>query len=232
MMNLDVLRELDKSLLLTFNGGNNLFLDYFILTVTSAYTWIPLYASLLYLVIKNNENWQKIMLIVGMMALGLLIVNGVNIGIVKPFIARPRPLNNPDLQGLVMTVNYYKANGYSFFSSHTANAFVISIFFCLLVRDRVFSFVMISWSLIVSLTRPYLGVHYPSDVFVGMIFGSSVAILIYFLYLRIYIRFSEKLHYISTRYTRTGYNFADIDVVICVLILTFIYATFRAVLSI
>ena len=92
MMNLDVLRELDKSLLLTFNGGNNLFLDYFILTVTSAYTWIPLYASLLYLVIKNNENWQKIMLIVGMMALGLLIVNGVNIGIVKPFIARPRPL--------------------------------------------------------------------------------------------------------------------------------------------
>ena len=32
----------------------------------------------------------------------------------------------------------------------------------------------------VSLTRPYLGVHYPSDVFVGMIFGSSVAVFIYF----------------------------------------------------
>ena len=217
-MNLDALQTFDKSILLAFNGGENIFLDSFVLTLTSAYTWIPLYASLLYLVIKNNENWQKIMLIIGTVALGLFIVNGTNLGIVKPLIARARPLNSPDLQGIVVSVNHYVADGYSFFS--------------LLVRDRIFSILMIVWSIIVSLTRPYLGVHYPSDVLVGMIFGSSVAVLIYFLYLRMYIRFSDKLHYISTKYTRTGYSFADIDVVICVLILSFIYAAFRAVLSI
>ncbi|WP_449028073.1 phosphatase PAP2 family protein [Prevotella jejuni] len=231
-MNLDALQTFDKSILLAFNGGGNIFLDSFVLTLTSAYTWIPLYASLLYLVIKNNENWQKIMLIIGTVALGLFIVNGTNLGIVKPLIARARPLNSPDLQGIVVSVNHYVADGYSFFSSHTANAFVFAVFFSLLVRDRTFSILMIVWSIIVSLTRPYLGVHYPSDVLVGMIFGSSVAVLIYFLYLRMYIRFSDKLHYISTKYTRTGYSFADIDVVICVLILSFIYAAFRAVLSI
>ena len=59
-MNLDALQTFDKSILLAFNGGENIFLDSFVLTLTSAYTWIPLYASLLYLVIKNNENWQKI----------------------------------------------------------------------------------------------------------------------------------------------------------------------------
>lgn len=231
-MNLDALQTFDKSILLAFNGGENIFLDSFVLTLTSAYTWIPLYASLLYLVIKNNENWQKIILIIGTVALGLFIVNGTNLGIVKPLIARARPLNSPDLQGIVVSVNHYVADGYSFFSSHTVNAFVLAVFFSLLVRDRIFSILMIVWSIIVSLTRPYLGVHYPSDVLVGMIFGSSVAVLIYFLYLRMYIRFSDKLHYISTKYTRTGYSFADIDVVICVLILSFIYAAFRAVLSI
>ncbi|MEZ7674811.1 phosphatase PAP2 family protein [Prevotella sp. 20925_1_30] len=231
-MSFEALHTIDKCVLLTLNGSNNLFLDNLVVTLTSAYTWILLYGALLYLVIKNNENWWKIMLIVGTIGIGLLIVDGVNLGIVKPLVARPRPLNNPDLQGIVVAVNHYMADGYSFFSSHTANAFVISVFFCLLVRDRIFSILMIAWSIMVSLTRPYLGVHYPSDVFVGMIFGSSVAVFIYFLYLRIYIRFSDKLHYISTKYTRTGYSFADIDVVISVLILSFIYAAFRAVLSI
>ena len=89
-------------------------------------------------------------------------------------------LNSPDLQGIVVSVNHYVADGYSFFSSHTANAFVLAVFFSLLVRDRIFSILMIVWSIIVSLTRPYLGVHYPSDVLVGMIFGSSVAVLILF----------------------------------------------------
>ena len=231
-MSFEALHTIDKCVLLTLNGSNNLFLDNLVVTLTSAYTWILLYGALLYLVIKNNENWWKIMLIVGIVGIGLLIVDGVNLGIVKPLIARPRPLNSPELQGIVQSANGYYASGYSFFSSHTANAFVVAVFFSLLVRDRIFSILMISWSIIVSLTRPYLGVHYPSDVLVGMIFGSSVAVFIYFLYLRIYIRFSDKLHYISTKYTRTGYSFADIDVVICVLILSFIYAAFRAVLSI
>ena len=91
-MNLDALQELDRSILLAFNGSDNLFMDSFMLTLTSAYTWIALYASLLYLVIKNNENWLKIMLVIGAVALSLTVVDGVNLGFIKPLIARPRPL--------------------------------------------------------------------------------------------------------------------------------------------
>lgn len=91
-MNLDALQELDRSILLAFNGSDNLFMDSFMLTLTSAYTWIALYASLLYLVIKNNENWLKIMLVIGTVALSLTVVDGVNLGFIKPLIARPRPL--------------------------------------------------------------------------------------------------------------------------------------------
>ena len=136
-MDLDALQELDRSILLAFNGSDNLFMDSFMLTLTSAYTWIALYASLLYLVIKNNENWLKIMLVIGAVALSLTVVDGVNLGFIKPLIARPRPLEAHVLQRLVVATNHYRAEGYSFFSSHAANAFVVAVFFSLLVRDRI-----------------------------------------------------------------------------------------------
>jgi len=113
-MSFEALHTIDKCVLLTLNGSNNLFLDNLVVTLTSAYTWILLYGALLYLVIKNNENWWKIMLIVGTIGIGLLIVDGVNLGIVKPLIARPRPLNSPELQGIVQSANGYYASGYSF----------------------------------------------------------------------------------------------------------------------
>ena len=231
-MNLDALQELDKTVLLAFNGSGNLFMDYFVLTLTSAYTWIAFYVSLLYLVVKNNENWLKIVLVIGAVALGLMIVDGANLAFVKPFVARLRPLEAPGLQGLVVPAEHYRAEGYSFFSSHAANAFVVAVFFALLVRDRFFTAILVAWSTVVSLTRLYLGVHYPSDVLTGMLSGSAVAVFVYGLYRRLYIRCSDKLHYISTKYTRTGYSFADVDAVLCILLLTFIYAAFRAVLSI
>ena len=108
----------------------------------------------------------------------------------------------------------------------------MAVFFALLVRDRFFTAILVAWSTVVSLTRLYLGVHYPSDVLTGMLSGSAVAVFVYGLYRRLYIRCSDKLHYISTKYTRTGYSFADVDAVLCILLLTFIYAAFRAVLSI
>ena len=231
-MDIGVIQGIDRLILLAFNGSENLFLDNFVVVLTSAYTWIPLYFSLLYLVIKNNENWQKILLVIGAVAICLLLSNTINLGLVKPLVARLRPLEEPSLRGIISATNNYSASGYSFFSSHTSNAFVLAVFFSLLIRDKVFTTCMLIWCSVVSLTRIYLGVHYPSDVVVGIIFGSSIAVLVYFLYLRIYIRCSDKLHYISTKYTRTGYSFADIDVVISILILTFIYAAFRAVLSI
>ena len=47
-----------------FEGVHFMFLDGMALTFTSALTWIPLYAVLLYLVIKNNESMGQIFLII------------------------------------------------------------------------------------------------------------------------------------------------------------------------
>ena len=81
-------------------------------------------------------------------------------------------------------------------------------------------------------TRIYLGVHYPFDVLVGILFGSLVGLTVYRLYFRLYLRISPKLHYISTQYTRTGYSLCDIDVFLTVMVCTCIYVLLRTFVTI
>ena len=64
--------QFDKQLLLMVIGSDSLFLDYLILTLTNALTWIPLYASLLYVVIKTNLNVREVFLI--LLAAGLCVL--------------------------------------------------------------------------------------------------------------------------------------------------------------
>ena len=58
---MEELIQLDKQLLLWFNGSDSLFLDGLVKTLTTATTWIPLYLGLFYLVLKNNDNVQKVL---------------------------------------------------------------------------------------------------------------------------------------------------------------------------
>ena len=55
----------DRLVLSWFNGSNSVFLDGWMSALTSGFTWLALYASLFYLVVKNNETMGQIMLVVG-----------------------------------------------------------------------------------------------------------------------------------------------------------------------
>ena len=56
--------EFDKQLLLLLNGSESLFLDALVLILTNAWTWVPLYISLLIVVIKNSESALKVVMII------------------------------------------------------------------------------------------------------------------------------------------------------------------------
>ena len=99
-MSLELLKYFDEALVVALHGGNNLFLDNFVIVLTSAYTWIPLYIALLFLVIKNNENWKKIFLIIGVLMGTIILSNILNNLIIKPIFGRIRPFNNPALHHL------------------------------------------------------------------------------------------------------------------------------------
>ena len=107
--------EIDRNLLVFFNGSDSLFLDNLVVTLTSGLTWIPLYLSLLYIVIKNNETMKQIMLVIGCVCLCMLISDGVVDFIVKPMVGRLRPTHDPAIKYSLDVVNNIRENQFSFF---------------------------------------------------------------------------------------------------------------------
>lgn len=227
---MQTLVELDRSLLAFFNGSDSLFIDNLVVVLTSGLTWIPLYLSLLYIVIKNNETMKQILLVIGCVCLCMLISDGVVDYIVKPMVGRLRPTNDPLIKYSLNVVDGIRETQYGFFSAHASNTFCIAIFFSLLIRNCKFVTTMIIWSLVNCWTRLYLGVHYPSDILVGLLWGGFVGALVYYIYIKSYLRMHQEFNYISSKYTSTGYNQMDIDIVILILVLTLLYAIIRALI--
>ena len=116
---------------------------------------------------------------------------------------------------LVDTVDGYRGGNYGFFSAHASNTFSIALFFSLLFRQRLFTVFAVAWSLTNCWTRLYLGVHYPGDILVGLMWGALVGFGIYKLYRRLTIpvTYTKRLCVIP----------------VCVLILTLVCAVIYAV---
>jgi undecaprenyl-diphosphatase len=224
--------ELDLALLHFFNGSQSAIYDQFILTLTNGLTWIPLYIALFIMVLNNNESMSQIFIIVGCCALGVIFSAGLHDLVIKPLVARPRPTQDLLVKYTIDTALGYRESNFSFFSAHAANTFTVAIYMIFLVRNRAFTIAMALWSLFNCYTRLYLGVHYPSDILCGLLFGAVVGSVAYWLHLRLYYKVTPHFRYVSEAYTKTGYSIGDIDMVIATLVLTFIYAIFKSVLSV
>ena len=218
----------DRLVLSWFNGSKSVFLDGWMSALTSGFTWLALYASLLYLVIKNNETMGQIMLVVGCALACVGLADIMADVIVKPLVERWRPSNDPIFKYDVSVVDGYRGTSYGFFSAHAANTFSLALFFCMLVRSRVLSVALVLWSFVNCYTRMYLGLHYPSDIVCGLLWGSVCAIGVYYFYLRVSRRMFGEDNYVSTQYTSTGYRLCDVDIVVFVLVSTVLITLFKA----
>jgi len=221
---------LDKQWLLVVNGSDSLYLDHVARVLTTALTWLPLYLSLFYIVLHNNENFRKVLCVLAGAGLCVLLAGSVDDMIVKPTVARWRPTHDPEIGLLVDIVDGYRGGSYGFFSAHASNTFSIAVFFCWLIRSRLLSTALIIWSLTNCWTRMYLGVHFPGDILVGLIWGFIVGTFAYYLYYRVTRRMNSSRRFISTKYTSTGYERSDCDIPVTVLVFTLLYALIRATL--
>ncbi len=220
--------NIDLWLIPVLGGSHNMFSDAFALVLTSGWTWIAMYLTLLFVVIKNNETMAQIGLVILSCALCLLLADGMADGIMKPLTMRLRPINDPEVREMITLVAGVADKNYSFFSAHAANTMAISTFMALLMRNTRMTIALLIWSLINCWTRIYLGMHYPSDIAAGLLWGMISGALVYSGYQRAYTRLSPKLHFISSQYTKTGYGLADITLTINVMTASVIYAILRA----
>ena len=227
---LSTLVEYDKDLLLSLNGSDSLYLDRVMRVLTAAVTWVPLYISLFYVVLNNNDNFRKVILILCGAGLCVLLAGTVDDMIVKPMVGRWRPTHDPEIGMMVDIVDGYRGGRFGFFSAHASNTFSIAVFFCWLVRSRLLSLALILWSFTNCWTRLYLGVHFPGDILVGLLWGGLVGSAVYFLYYRLSRNMTSRRRFISSQYTSTGFQRSDCDVPVAVLVFTLVFALIKSCL--
>jgi undecaprenyl-diphosphatase len=225
---IEFLQDIDRELLLGINGSDSLYLDRLVRTLTNGLTWIPLYLSLFYMVMKNNDNFRRLLLVLGGAGLCVVLAGTVDDVIVKPLVARWRPTHDPQIGILVDIVDGYRGGKYGFFSAHASNTMSIATFFCWLARSRRLSITLVIWSLVNCWTRMYLGVHFLGDILVGLIWGITVGTGVYFLYRRLTRGMYMPRNLNPVQYTTTCYRRQDCNWPVAVFIYTLLFVFIKA----
>lgn len=218
-MNTQPYIEFDQQLLLLLNGSDSLFWDGLMWIATSTYIWIPVAIILLYIIFKNNTT-KEALIIVGLLILLVILSDQISSGFCKPFFARYRPTQDPELMYMIDIVNGYRGGKYGFISSHASNTFAIATFMALVLRNSSSIASLFVWAILCTYSRIYLGVHYPGDVLFGIILGISIASALYILYHFLQRKYLVQSHYISNQYTSSGYLINDIHLLNTTMILT------------
>jgi undecaprenyl-diphosphatase len=179
---MDSIIQLDQQVFLILNGMHSPFFDFLMFWLSDKFIWIPLYAILLFLMIRQNPGrWWLILISI---ALLVTITDQVSVKAFKDVFLRLRPCHEPSLEGMVRILNDHCGGKYGFVSSHAANTFGIALFSGLMLRKRI-SWVlpaMLVWAGIISYSRIYLGVHYPGDVMAGGTLGAFIGWMVFRLY--------------------------------------------------
>lgn len=176
----EFIRRIDEQVLFGFQSIHNEFLNVFFWYVSEAWVFIPLWAWALIQIYRRYDKSQYVGIVI--LAALTIVLSDQTSNVFKNHFKRLRPTHDEAVKDNIQLVNDYKGGTYGFYSAHASNSAAVCVLSLLLIRDSKVRYWMCLYPLLSGLSRLYLGVHYFSDILMGWLMGSLLAILTYLLF--------------------------------------------------
>lgn len=182
---LEKIISLDKQLLVYLNNLGSETYDSLWLIITKQLYWSPLFLLIFYL-LQKKIGWKKFGYYILFTAF-LILICDQTVNLFKHGFERLRPINDEEIKGLLRIVKTSKS--FSFFSGHATNSMASTVFaFMILRKYYKYSYLLFLFPLIFAYSRIYLGLHFPTDILTGYVFGATMGFVCYKLYSKFVIR--------------------------------------------
>jgi len=156
----------------------NPFFDTLMPFAREANHWLPLYLFLLVFVTLNFKNgWWWVLFMLCTVAISDLSVTNI----FKANIDRLRPCWDPEFGSQVRLLLNGCGGRNSFFSNHASNHFAMTAFIYLSFKRQInpsWLRLIFIWPLLIAYSQVYVGVHYPTDVLCGALWGLMIGSLV------------------------------------------------------
>jgi len=180
------LNNIDTQLFIFFNVGlANPVFDWIMPIITLREAWLPVWAGLI--IGLSWKGGAKGRWVIGMVILVVALSDQTAANFMKPFFERIRPCNV--VEGAHLLVS--KKSSFSMPSAHAANFFGVATVFAFFYRK--YQWICWTSAVAVAYSRVAIGVHYPFDILVGAMVGTSWALIIIFIFRHIYHKKTNKV---------------------------------------
>ena len=178
------LQLLENQLVLAINHTKTEQLDLFVSIIMSQYSALAVFA-LVSLFVMRAFGLRKYMLFCGLLVVGVVGGELINIIFAKPLVGRLRPTHNPDLESSLLLLDDFRGGLYSFYSSLAAILANLAMLVFLSMRVSFPLVLIILYMLLLAFASVYTGLYYLGDILAGWLVGGVMAYVIYTVYSKI-----------------------------------------------